>query len=153
MRSAGSAAYSIATFGQSHTGGGPSVGPADKDDNGHGGWGQDDDNAALDALLKATNTKWSAAINRSSAAADLELATGTPVIAIGGFGGSDPAPTLAQFQSYVAGHEIGYYIVADSNGHWGSNVHSDIADWVSANFSPIKVGSDTVYDLSGRIQK
>jgi len=148
----GSAAYSIATFGQSHTGGGPSVGPADKDDNGHG-WGRDDDNPELDALLKATNTKWSAAINRSSAAANLELATRTPVIAIGGFGGSDPAPTLAQFQSYVAGHEIGYYIVSDNSGHWGANVHSDIADWVSDNFAPIKVGSDTVYDLRLPAQK
>ncbi|WP_370061908.1 ArnT family glycosyltransferase [Mycobacterium sp. MAA66] len=149
----GSAAYTIATFGQSHTGGGPSVGPADKDDNGHGGWGQDDDNAELDALLKATNTKWSAAINRSSAAANLELATKTPVIAIGGFGGSDPAPTLQQFQSYVANHEVGYYIVADNNGHGGGNVHSDIADWVSTNFAPMKVGSDTVYNLTVPTQK
>lgn len=144
----GSVAYSIATFGQSHTGGGPSVGPADKDDNGHGGWGQRDDNPELDALLKASGTKWSAAINRSSPAASLELATQTPVIAIGGFGGSDPAPTLQQFQSYVADHEVSYYIVADNTGHGGANVHSDIADWVSAHFSPIKVGSDTVYNLT-----
>lgn len=40
----GSVAYSLATFGQPHLGGGPSVGPADKDDKGQGGWGQRDDN-------------------------------------------------------------------------------------------------------------
>lgn len=144
----GSVAYSLATFGQPHVGGGPSVGPADKDDKGHGGFGQRDDNPRLNALLKATTTKWSAAIDRSSPAAGLELATRTPVIAIGGFGGSDPAPTLQQFQSYVAGHEVAYYIVSDNKGYWGAEAHSDIADWVSANFTPRKVGSDTVYDLT-----
>ncbi|MUL44766.1 glycosyltransferase family 39 protein [Mycobacterium sp. CBMA293] len=149
----GSVAYSVATFGQPHLGGGPSVGPADKDDNGHGGWGQNDPNPQLNALLKATDTKWSAAINRSSAAAGLELDTRTPVIAIGGFGGTDPAPTLQQFQSYVAGHEVGYYIVSDNKGHWGGDSHSDIADWVSANFAPIKVGSDTVYNLTQPLKK
>jgi len=144
----GSAAYAIATFGQSHTGGGPSVGPADKDDNGRRGWGRQDDNPELDDLLKASGTKWSAAIDRSSAAANLELATRTPVIAIGGFGGSDPAPTLDQFKAYVADHQIGYYIVSEAKGHWGGDAHTDIADWVSENFVPLKVGTDTVYDLT-----
>ncbi|MCT7369758.1 ArnT family glycosyltransferase [Mycolicibacterium llatzerense] len=149
----GSVAYSLATFGQPHLGGGPSVGPADKDDKGHGGFGQRDDNPQLNALLKATTTKWSAAIDRSSPAAGLELDTRTPVIAIGGFGGSDPAPTLQQFQSYVANHEVAYYIVSDSKGHWGADAHSDIADWVSANFAPLKVGSDTVYNLTQPVKK
>ncbi|WP_071285355.1 ArnT family glycosyltransferase [Mycolicibacterium llatzerense] len=149
----GSVAYSLATFGQPHLGGGPSVGPADKDDKGHGGFGQRDDNPQLNALLKATTTKWSAAIDRSSPAAGLELDTRTPVIAIGGFGGSDPAPTLQQFQSYVADHEVAYYIVSDSKGHWGADAHSDIADWVSANFAPLKVGSDTVYNLTQPVKK
>ncbi|BBX82289.1 ArnT family glycosyltransferase [Mycolicibacterium aubagnense] len=149
----GSVAYSLATFGQPHLGGGPSVGPADKDDKGQGGWGQRDDNPQLNALLKATTTKWSAAIDRSSPAAGLELDTRTPVIAIGGFGGSDPAPTLQQFQSYVAGHEVAYYIVSDNKGHWGADAHNDIADWVSANFAPIKVGSDTVYNLTQPVTK
>ncbi|WP_418002138.1 ArnT family glycosyltransferase [Mycobacterium sp. PDNC021] len=149
----GSVAYSLATFGQPHLGGGPSVGPADKDDKGHGGFGQRDDNPQLNALLKATTTKWSAAIDRSSPAAGLELDTRTPVIAIGGFGGSDPAPTLQQFQSYVANHEVAYYIVSDSKGHWGADAHSDIADWVSANFAPMKVGSDTVYNLMLPLKK
>jgi 4-amino-4-deoxy-L-arabinose transferase-like glycosyltransferase len=148
----GSVAYSLATFGQPHLGGGPSVGPANKDDK-PGGWGQRDENPQLNALLKATTTKWSAAIDRSSPAAGLELDTRTPVIAIGGFGGSDPAPTLQQFQSYVANHEVAYYIVSDNKGHWGADAHSDIADWVGANFAPTKVGSDTVYNLLQPLKK
>ena len=38
----------------------------------------------------------------SNTAAGYQLATGDPVMAIGGFNGSDPAPTLAQFEAYVA---------------------------------------------------
>ena len=66
---------------------------------------------------------------------------------------SDPAPTLAQFQSYVAAHEVNYYIVSDSKGHWGADSHSDIADWVSVNFTPMKVGADTVYNLAQPVKK
>jgi hypothetical protein len=52
----------------------------------------------------------------------------------------------------VAGHRIGYYIAPDNNGHgpgFGANSHTDITNWVVANFAPIKVGSDTVYNLDG----
>ncbi|OLP02553.1 mannosyltransferase [Mycolicibacterium porcinum] len=148
---AGSTAYTAATLGQSHTGGGPSVGPADAgDDHGHGhGWNSD--NPEVDAMLRDTNTTWSAAINRSGAAAGLELSTDTAVMAIGGFTGTDPAPTLEQFQNYVANRQITYYILPESKndhgGFFGNNSHADISDWVKSNFTPTKVGSDTVYDL------
>ncbi len=146
---AGSAAYSVATIGQPHTGGGPLVGPAQAGDR-HGGWGQDIDSPQLDAMLKGTTTAWSAAINRSSAASSLELSSGTAVMAIGGFIGSDPVPTLSQFKDDVAGHQITYYILPAANGHgaFGRNVHTDISDWVQAHFTPVKVGTDTVYDLT-----
>ena len=67
-------------------------------------------NPHLDALLEATGTPWSAAIDRSSSAAGLELSTGTAVMAIGGFSGTDPTPTLQQFQSDVARHLVRYYL-------------------------------------------
>jgi 4-amino-4-deoxy-L-arabinose transferase-like glycosyltransferase len=151
---AGSGAYAIATIGQPHSGGGPQVGPAADDDNGHGGnknrgFGQIDDNPALDAMLSQTHTDWSAAILRSSAAAALELRTNTAVMAIGGFSGRDPVPTLGDFQQYVAAHRLSYYIVSEDNHPFGDNrAHSDISDWVTANFTGVKVGSDTVYNLT-----
>ncbi|WP_445167580.1 ArnT family glycosyltransferase [Mycolicibacterium sp. Dal123E01] len=140
----GSAAYTFATIGQSHEGGGAQVGPR------RGGHGPDDgDNVALESLLKATDTKWSAAVNGSSAAADLELSTDTAVMAIGGFGGSDPVPSLAQFQADVAAHQIGYYIAPDNDhGPGRGSQHADITQWVAANFTPSTIGSDTVYDLT-----
>ena len=148
---AGSAAYAIATIGQSHGAGRAWVGP-DAPNRGNGpAWWQEVDNPQLDAMLRATNTKWSAAIKRSSPAAALELSTGTSVMAVGGFAGIDPVPTLGQFQHYVAHHQIGYYIVPDPSRDEfpiGRDAHADIANWVAANFPSTKVGSDTVYDLA-----
>ena len=145
---AGPAAYAIVTIGLPHSGGGPRVGPATV---AHGKFGQSDDNPDLDAMLKGTDTTWSAAVMRSSSAAGLELASDTAVMAIGGFSGSDPAPTLRQFQDDVAQHKVAYYVVMN-NGHRGpgrsSRGHADIANWVTASFRPATVGDATVYDLS-----
>jgi hypothetical protein len=152
---AGTTAYTVATLGQPHTGGGPSVGPPDPDDSHGHSWHSD--NPEVNAMLRATTTKWSAAINRSGAASGLELSTDTAVMAIGGFTGSDPAPTLAQFQTYVADQQITYYILPEpknkEHGFFGNNSHTDISDWVKANFTSTKVGSDTVYDLRAPLKK
>jgi 4-amino-4-deoxy-L-arabinose transferase-like glycosyltransferase len=149
---AGPAAYAIATIGQPHEGGGPSVGPADASRQGAMRmFGQSADNPPLDAMLKDTNTEWSAAISGSSSAAGLELSTGTAVMAIGGFSGSDPAPTLSQFKDDVSQHKVAYYIVVNTRGHgpgWGNRGHTDIAKWVAATFPSTNVGDATVYNLS-----
>jgi 4-amino-4-deoxy-L-arabinose transferase-like glycosyltransferase len=149
---AGPAAYTLATIGQPHQGGGPSVGPAQPDRRGgFGMFGQSSDNKDLDAMLKNTNTEWSAAISRSSSAAGLELATNTAVMAIGGFSGSDPAPTLSEFQDDVAQHKVAYYVVVRNKGRgpgWGNRGHTDITDWVKSTFTAKTVGDATVYDLS-----
>jgi 4-amino-4-deoxy-L-arabinose transferase-like glycosyltransferase len=148
---AGPAAYAIATIGSPHEGGGPSVGPVEATGQGHFGFGMMVDNADLDAILKHTNTEWSAAIDRSSSAAGLELSTGTAVMAIGGFSGSDPVPTLSQFQDDVAQHKVAYYIVVNNRGHgpgWANRGHADIAKWVAATFPSTSVRDATVYNLS-----
>lgn len=146
---AGPAAYAIATIGQPHHGGGPTVGPATAARSGM--FDQSDDNPGLDAILKGSGTTWSAAINRSSSAAGLELGSGTAVMAIGGFSGTDPAPTLEQFQDDVAQHKVAYYVVVNNHDHGparSNGGHADIAKWVSASFRSTTVGDATVYDLS-----
>jgi 4-amino-4-deoxy-L-arabinose transferase-like glycosyltransferase len=149
---AGPVAYSVATVGVAHQGGGPSVGPARANARGFGNWGGQADSPELDAMLEATSTRWSAAIERSSAAAELELSTNTAVMAIGGFSGTDPAPTLAQFQDDVAHHRVAFYVSANNKGRRGpgsrGRAHSDIATWVATNFHSAQVGDATVYDLS-----
>ena len=76
----------------------------------------------------------------------LELASGKAVMAIGGWSGSDPAPTLAQFKAYVAAGDISYYVAAGGGGPGGGN--SEIANWVAANYTATTVGGSTVYDLT-----
>ena len=110
-------------------------------------------NAELTALLKASATKWSAAISGATSAADLELSSGTSVIALGGWNGGDPAPTLAQFQAYVTAGQIHYYIAGGGMGGGGgadgsSTQSAQIATWVAAHYTAKTVGSTTVYDLT-----
>ena len=50
----------------------------------------------------------------------MELATGgVPVMAIGGFRGTDPAPTLAEFERLVAQHKIHYFAAGGGGGGFG----------------------------------
>jgi hypothetical protein len=73
-------------------------------------------------------------------------------MAIGGFTGSDPAPTLAQFERLVSGHEIHYYVASGSGGPGGagggSGSGAQITAWVKAHFTGKTVGGMTVYDLT-----
>jgi hypothetical protein len=111
--------------------------------------------SALVKLLKATKSSkvtWSAAVVGSQSAASLELSTGTSVMAIGGWSGSDAYPTLAQFEKYVAEGKIRYYISGGQQGGQGGpggqGTSSAIATWVAAHYTKTTVGGQTVYDLT-----
>jgi len=107
--------------------------------------------SALVKLLEtdASHYKWIAATEGSQEAAPIELATGgDAVVAIGGFNGTDPAPTLAQFESMVARHEIHYYVGRTSSSFGGGPGSSAISSWVSAHFTAQTVGGVTVYNLT-----
>ena len=106
--------------------------------------------SALAKLLEqdASHYKWVAATEGSEAAAPLELATGDAVMAIGGFNGSDPWPTLAVFEELVAKHEVHYYVGQGSESFGGGRGSSAIASWVAAHFKKETVGGETVYDLT-----
>src|SRR5207248_7694994 len=68
--------------------------------------------SALTRLLTAGSAgyTWAAATVGSESAAPLQLATGKPVLAIGGFNGTDPTTTLAQFERLVSEHKIHYFV-------------------------------------------
>ncbi|MBV9203955.1 MAG: glycosyltransferase family 39 protein [Actinobacteria bacterium] len=105
---------------------------------------------ALTKLLEqdASRYKWVAATEGSQEAAPLELATGDAVMAIGGFNGTDPWPTLAVFEELVAKHEIHYYVGRNTQSFGGGQGSSAIAAWVAAHFKKVTVGGQTVYDLT-----
>jgi 4-amino-4-deoxy-L-arabinose transferase-like glycosyltransferase len=106
--------------------------------------------SALIKLLKNTSTTWSAATIGSQQAAPLELASGKSVISIGGFTGSDNAPTLTQFKQWVAEGKIRYFVGGAAMGGRGGNggAASEISQWVSSSFKSTTVGNSTVYDLT-----
>jgi 4-amino-4-deoxy-L-arabinose transferase-like glycosyltransferase len=113
--------------------------------------GQATSSTALETLLKQSTTRWAAATIGSQSAAELELSTGASVMAIGGFSGSDPSPTLAQFQAYVKAGQIHYFIAGGGmggGGGAGSGSASQITAWVTSHFKAITVGGATVYDLT-----
>ncbi|MCX5362399.1 glycosyltransferase family 39 protein [Streptomyces sp. NBC_00124] len=94
---------------------------------------------------------WVAAAIGAQNAASYQLSTGDPVMAIGGFNGTDPSPTLAQFKEYVADGKVHYFISSGSGGGMGgssSGTSSQITSWVEANFKKVTVGSATFYDLT-----
>ncbi len=118
-----------------------------------GGGGQtSSSSSALAALLAKSTTRWAAAVTGDQSAADLELSSGASVMAIGGWSGSDPSPTLAQFEAYVKAGEIHYFIagggMGGGGGTGGSGVASQLTTWVEAHFTATTVGGTTVYDLT-----
>ncbi|MFJ6198909.1 ArnT family glycosyltransferase [Micromonospora sp. NPDC092111] len=107
--------------------------------------------AELTALLTADADRytWVAATVGSNNASGYQLATGEPVMPIGGFNGSDPSPTLAQFQRYVAEGKIHYFVGGGGfRANGGSSASQEIASWVAGAFPSKTVDGVTVYDLS-----
>ncbi|GGR42605.1 ArnT family glycosyltransferase [Streptomyces roseolus] len=104
-------------------------------------------------LQDADAYTWAAATVGAQNAAGYQLATEKPVMAIGGFNGSDPSPTLAQFKRYVAEGKIHYFIGGGGGGGTGgpgggAGSGSEISTWVQENFTSTTVGSVTFYDLT-----
>lgn len=115
--------------------------------------------AALTTALKAdaSTYRWVAATVGAENASGYQLAADEPVMAIGGFNGTDQAPTLAQFEKYVRDGDIHYFIAGGGFGGGGGQVgtsqgassdSSEITQWVEAHFTATTIGSTTVYDLT-----
>jgi hypothetical protein len=103
----------------------------------------------------ASRFTWVAATNGANSASGYQLATGDPVMAIGGFNGTDPTPTLTQFQKYVAAGKIHYYVSGGGMGVGQSassttSYSSVIATWVTAHYTATTVDGVTIYDLTAR---
>ena len=129
---------------------------ANTPDGGSGLLGGGSANESLVELLtqNASGYRWAAATTGSQNAASYQLTSELPIMAIGGFNGSDPAPTLDEFKAYVAQGLIRYYIASGGLGGGmggtqmgGSSAASEIAEWVAQNYTAQTIGNTTVYDL------
>ncbi len=112
---------------------------------------------ALIAYLEAHRgtAKYLVAAFGSQSSASIIIATGQPVMTIGGFNGSDPAPTLAQFEALVAKGEVRYVLVAGNagGGPGGAASGQSISSWVTTHGKEVQLanstnaGGGTLYDV------
>ena len=176
---AGPAAYAVDTMRTAYGGGDPSAGPSAAGAGGFGsgrpaqigpgvaglpggpgGSGGTTDQALLDYLVaNRGDATWLVAVNGSGSAAPIQLATGEPVMAMGGFSGSDATPTLADFQAYVASGKVRFVLLGGGGpggggfggfgGFAGSAGAGQVDTWVSSTCTAVDVGSTsggTLYD-------
>ncbi|WP_405752861.1 glycosyltransferase family 39 protein [Streptomyces sp. NBC_01411] len=148
--------------GQGRFGGAPGGWMAERGFGGRGGGGMGGllDGQQVSAKVKtkisahADDYTWMAAAIGSQNAASYQLATQKPVMAIGGFNGSDPSPTLTQFKKDVTDGKIHYFVAGGGmgggmgRGGSGSGAASKITSWVEGRFVKVTVGSVTLYDLT-----
>ena len=108
----------------------------------------------------ASSYRWVAATVGSNSAAGVQIATGRPVMAIGGFNGSDPTPTLAQFQALVRAGTVHYFLAGGGfggafggfGGPGASSAAQQINAWVTSTYTATTIGGVTVYDLTANVQ-
>lgn len=80
-------------------------------------------------LQNNTGEKWLIAVPSASEAESIILATGKPVMAIGGFSGNDNTLSVSKLQQMVKAGEIKYFMV----GGRGGSSSSELTAWVEAN--------------------
>ncbi len=122
---AGPAAYSASTSGEALNGNNVSAGPT------QGGFGQPSvqSDRTLSAYLAEHQgaAKYLVAVTGSQASAEIILATGKPVVTMGGFNGQDPAPTLSELKQMVAKGELRYVLIA------GDRANGELTEWVKSH--------------------
>ena len=98
----------------------------------------------------AESYTWVAAAVGAQSAASYQLATELPVLAVGGFNGSDPSPTLAEFQQLVAAGTVHWFVAGDGGGpsNGGSDASVQITEWVASTFEATQYDGVVLYDLS-----
>ncbi|MBW8481730.1 glycosyltransferase family 39 protein [Actinomadura parmotrematis] len=114
---------------------------------GGGGGGQASSTLTSYLVKNQGNATWLVAVSSAQSASSLILQTGKPVIAMGGFSGSDPAMTVTKLKDYVETGKLKYVLI---DGDRGGN--SEVAAWVKANGTAVTYdgsssGSGTLYEL------
>ncbi|HEY7342977.1 MAG TPA: glycosyltransferase family 39 protein [Ktedonobacterales bacterium] len=125
-------------FGEQGNGGGgaPTGGPA----NGNGGQSLQV-NEQLLAYLEAHrgSARYLLATLSSQTAAPYIIASGQPVIALGGFSGSDQILTVSQLQALVSSGAIRYFLLDGGGGGFGGNGggNGQLVSWVTSNCTQV----------------
>jgi len=163
----GPALYTAETMGKAISGGDPAAGPAQARPGGFGagpggfpGAAAETDTALTSYLVDHLGgATWLVAVASANQAGPIQLATGIPVMAMGGFMGSDPAPTLDQLKAYVADGRLRYVLLAGRGagaagpgGFFGGdgrgNVAGERTTWITSSCSQVGGLAVALYDCS-----
>jgi len=162
---AGPAAYTLTTVAHPVSGSLVTAGPSTGRSGGAGGFGGvggpgvSTSDPALITYLEANRgtATYLVATSGSQSSASIIIASGQPVITIGGFNGGDPAPTLVQFKALVAAGKVRYLLAGNGVGGGGTpggaQSGSSIAQWAASAGTKVTVaGSNaTLYDLGNAL--
>jgi 4-amino-4-deoxy-L-arabinose transferase-like glycosyltransferase len=94
------------------------------------------------------------AVNSAMEAAPIEIATGKPVMAMGGFSGNDPAMTVERLQNLVKTGQLRYTVVTLRGGFPGGpgGRNGAVSAWIQQHGKPVNYGASAgnavLYDLS-----
>ncbi|MFN8620803.1 MAG: glycosyltransferase family 39 protein [Chloroflexota bacterium] len=119
------------------------------------GFGGGVDEATLQYLVEHRGTaRWIVAASGTQGAASMELTSGQPVMAMGGFSGTDPAPSLEQLQALIAKGDLRYVLVGGRGfgGFGPGGARNGISAWVQSACVAVTIaGSNAhnVYDCAG----
>ncbi len=152
---AGPAAYSVATMSHGLNGNNVLAGPSSATSGSFGG-GMDDGGAvSADTVTWLQEHQGSAtylfAASGSQATADVIIATGEAVVTMGGFRGSDNAPTVSQLEQLVASGRL-KYVLLSGGGMGDRGGSSEVSAWVTAHGTDVSdaagVANGTLYALT-----
>ena len=88
--------------------------------------------------------KYLVGVSSANEAAPIIIATGQPVMAIGGFSGSDRILTVDSLENLVSTGEIRYFLI---QGRGGMGLQNELINWIMQNGTLVS-GFSTLYDLS-----
>ncbi|MFD8563277.1 glycosyltransferase family 39 protein [Streptosporangium canum] len=99
-----------------------------------GGPGGDVDEKTAEYLRKNRGgATWLVAVGSARSASSLILSTRLPVIAMGGFTGSDPAMTVQRLKELLSSGQLRYLMPDGGRGGPGGGGGSEVAAWAQAN--------------------
>ncbi|HEX8916969.1 MAG TPA: glycosyltransferase family 39 protein, partial [Chloroflexota bacterium] len=113
---------------------------------GNGGPGGQTSSALIKYLVSHRGTaKYLVATPSSNEASPIIIATGDPVMSLGGFTGSDPILTTAKLASLTKQGVVRYFLLG-GGGPAGSN---SLTSWIQQHSKVISVGGTQLYEYTG----
>ncbi|MBT2230516.1 glycosyltransferase family 39 protein [Nonomuraea sp. NEAU-A123] len=91
--------------------------------------------------------EWLVAVSSAMQASSTILSTGKPVLAMGGFTGSDPAMTVTKLKELVSSGKLRYVMAGGDDRGGPGRGNTEVTTWVQANCKAV-TGQDGLYDCS-----